>query len=414
VHLELGYISTGHARLHLFYAARAAQEAGLLHSVLTSFYLGRKWLPLAERMTQLSKRPVWQRLLLWRDASINEQNVVSLTSTELVSRLCMFTRNHIPSESSLRVWVERMNSVYYGKMANRHIKPPVKLVHSRSGFSRAIIPHAHEVGAKVLLEQSIAHQVFTRAIMEEEYEKWGIPAKNRIYARPEKEMEWDIEHSDYILTNSDFCASTIRPYTKRPETIRVVYTGVDVNMFKPSLEKPSDEFTLLFVGGTNIRKGVVYVIKAFRKLGLPAARLVILGSVSKDAPSIFHEFGDGVDYVPHVPHPKVPRIMASASVFVFPSLAEGSARVVGEAMASGLPCIVTPNAGSIIRNGVDGFIVPPRDVDALAEKILYLYENRDLRVEMGYAARARAVNTLTWEHYQSNLVQVYRDTLSRG
>ncbi len=403
-------ISTGHARLHLFYAAIGAQEAGLLHSMLTSFYLRRKWLPLAERMAKLSKRPVWRRLLLWRDDGLSEQNVISLGSTEVVSRLCMIARVKAPFES-VRFWLEKMDSLYYGRMANRHIRAPVKLIHSRSGFSRAIIPHAHKIGARVLLEQSIAHPLFARGIMEEEYEKWGVPDKHRVYAYPEKEMERDIECSDYILTNSDFCANTIRSYIKNPKAIRVVYTGVDVSNFSPSVTKNDDEFTILFVGAINIRKGVAYAIKAFRKLRLSNAKLLIVGGRSIDAPPIFDECRDRVKYVPHIPYSEVPKIMANASVFVFPSLVEGSARVVGEAMASGLSCIVTPNAGSIIQDGVEGFIVPPKDVDALAEKILCLYKNRDLVVEMGRAARKSAVNKLTWEHYQKNLIRVYKEIL---
>ena len=406
-------ISTGHGRLILFYAARAAQEAGLLHFLLTSFYLKESYFPLAKLMAKLSRKPIWRRLLLWRDDKIDEQNVVSLTSTEAVSRLCMFVRNNIPSEN-LHFWVERMDSVYYGKMANRHIKPPVKLVHSRSAFSRVIIPHAHKIGAKVLLEQSIAHPLFARHIMNEDYEKWGVPEKNRLYAYPEKEMMRDIEHSDYIVTNSDFCADTIRKYSKDSKKIYVVYNGVDIDAFRPSSKKRKDKFTILFCGTVNVRKGFAYVVESFRKLRLREAKLLIVGNKSIDAPSIFSEHRDCFEYMPHIPYSEFPKIMHRGSVFVFPSLSEGSAGVVAQAMASGLACIVTPNAGSIIRDGVNGFVVPPRDADALAQKILYLYENQDVCIEMGKAAREAVVNNLTWEHYQKKLVQVYEDILNRG
>jgi glycosyltransferase involved in cell wall biosynthesis len=78
-------------------------------------------------------------------------------------------------------------------------------------------------------------------------------------------------------------------------------------------------------------------------------------------------------------------------------------------MASSLACIVTPNAGSIINDGIDGFIVPLNDVNALAEKILHLYKNRELIIQMGRAARETAVNHLTWKNYQKNMVRVYKD-----
>jgi len=403
-------ISTGHARLHLFYAAIVAQEAGLLSSLLTSFYLKERWASLVEGLARLSKRAFWNRLMLWRDYRLNEQVVVSLGSTELVSRLCMLSKVRVPKEG-VRYLIEKIDSLYYGKMANRHIKHPVKLVHSRSGFSRAIIPHAHKIGAKVLLEQSIAHPSFTRDLLQEEYEKWKIPDSRRVYASPEKEMEWDIENSDFILTNSEFCADTIRRYLKSPKTIRVVPTGVDADHFRPTGAVRSREFRVLFAGSVDVRKGVVYVVEALKRLRLPRTKLLIVGSRSVDSPPIFSEKGVAIEYLQHVPYTGMPEVFGSADVFVFPSLVEGSARVVGEAMASGLCCIVTPNAGSVINDGVDGFIVPPRDVDSLAERIQQVYENPDLALEIGRSARKTVVERLTWKHYQENLIRVYTDLL---
>ena len=404
-------ISTGHARLHLFYAAIVAQEAGLLSSLLTSFYLKEKWASLVERLSKLSRKAFWKRLLLWRDYRLDEQVVVSLGSTELISRLCMWSKPRIPIKE-FRYWIERIDSLYYGKMANRYINQHVKLIHSRSGFSRAVIPHAHRIGAKVLLEQSIAHPAFTRKMLQDEYDKWNIPTKHRVYASPEREMEWDINNCDYILTNSEFCAGTIRQHLKRQKPILVVPTGVDTDHFRPTATERRREFRLLFVGNVDVRKGVAYAVEALKKLKLPRTKLLIVGKKSIDSPPVFDETNYAVEYLPHVPYTMMPEIFRSADVFVFPSLIEGSARVVGEAMASGLCCIVTPNAGSIISDGIDGFIVPPRDINTLAERILQVYENPDLAAEIGVSARKTAVERLTWRHYQENLLRVYMNILS--
>lgn len=88
-----------------------------------------------------------------------------------------------------------------------------------------------------------------------------------------------------------------------------------------------------------------------------------------------------------------------ADIFVYPSLYEGSAIAIYEALASGLPVITTPNNGSRITDGVEGFIVPIRDVEALKEKILVLYEDRELRETMGTNARKRA-EEFTWATYR--------------
>ena len=96
---------------------------------------------------------------------------------------------------------------------------------------------------------------------------------------------------------------------------------------------------------------------------------------------------------------------SKALVFVFPSLSEGFPKVVVEAMASGLPVITTPPVAERVRDGVDGFVIPIRDVKALKEKILYFYNNPDKAIEMGKNARQRA-EEFTWERYMENLIKI--------
>jgi glycosyltransferase involved in cell wall biosynthesis len=104
-----------------------------------------------------------------------------------------------------------------------------------------------------------------------------------------------------------------------------------------------------------------------------------------------------------VPQADLPKIYRSADVFVFPSLLEGMPLVVLEAMASGLPVITTPNGpGDLVRDGVDGFVVPIRDVDAIVEKLEYLRAHPEERLRMGQNARERA-KMFTWEHYRTKV-----------
>ena len=111
-----------------------------------------------------------------------------------------------------------------------------------------------------------------------------------------------------------------------------------------------------------------------------------------------------------MPHHEVHTYFQKSDVFVYPSLYEGSALAIYEALASGLPVITTPNSGSVVRDGVEGFIVPIRDVDTLKEKILLLYENKELREEMGQNARKRA-EEFTWTAYRQRLGTLLRQIL---
>ncbi len=91
---------------------------------------------------------------------------------------------------------------------------------------------------------------------------------------------------------------------------------------------------------------------------------------NKSMKGLFH-------HVPNVPYHQVHSVYRGADIFVYPSLHEGSALAIGEALASGLPVITTANAGSVVRDGEEGYIVPIRDVEALMDRILTLYLDRE-------------------------------------
>jgi glycosyltransferase involved in cell wall biosynthesis len=99
--------------------------------------------------------------------------------------------------------------------------------------------------------------------------------------------------------------------------------------------------------------------------------------------------------------------MQSSDVFVLPSLVEGRALVQQEAMSCGLPIIVTRNAGGedLVEDGKAGYLVPIRDPNAIANKLEQLFKNKDLLIEMGKAAKSKAL-TLSWSNYRERIVEI--------
>jgi glycosyltransferase involved in cell wall biosynthesis len=95
------------------------------------------------------------------------------------------------------------------------------------------------------------------------------------------------------------------------------------------------------------------------------------------------------------------------SVYVFPSRLEGSAKTIYEAAACGLPMITTREAGDVVRDGVEGIIIQPGDVDAIAAAIEHLYCHPEIVASMGAAARQRVVGNFTWDHYRTRLLGAY-------
>jgi glycosyltransferase involved in cell wall biosynthesis len=189
----------------------------------------------------------------------------------------------------------------------------------------------------------------------------------------------------------------------------VIPYAADTKRFRPdSIKRHGPSCTFLFAGGITQRKGIKYLLEAWRRVRRPGWRLQLLGPLPRD-PGPLHEYLDEVELLGRVGHDEVPARMAAADVFVFPSLFEGSAVVAYEALACGLPSIVTPNAGAVVRDGIEGFVVPPCDIEALADRMERLGADPELRAGLAVAARARALE-FDWPRYQAALIDALEKT----
>ena len=170
--------------------------------------------------------------------------------------------------------------------------------------------------------------------------------------------------------------------------------GVNLSAFK-QVSKIDNTFRVIFAGGMCIRKGVHYLLQAFAELNLPNSELMLLGAMNEEMAPFFKKYAGHYNYVGKVPQAELYKHYSQGSVFVMPSIEEGLALVQPQAMTCGLPIIATTNTGAedIVRDGLDGFIIPIRDVSALKEKILYLYEHRG-KEKMSASAK----NTFIWIH----------------
>jgi glycosyltransferase involved in cell wall biosynthesis len=157
------------------------------------------------------------------------------------------------------------------------------------------------------------------------------------------------------------------------------------------------------------RKGLGDLFAAMRLLNRTDVELVIMGT--PQAPLEFYrkEF-DGFVYEPSRPHAEVLELMRSCDVFCLPSIVEGRALVMQEAMSQGLPLIITPNTGGedLIDEGVTGFLVPIRRADQISEKIDWFAENRPALFEMSRAAQTKA-GRLTWDAYGKTIATAIVD-----
>jgi alpha-maltose-1-phosphate synthase len=186
--------------------------------------------------------------------------------------------------------------------------------------------------------------------------------------------------------------------------------AADTSRFVPATNKrDTSSCTFLFAGGITQRKGIRDLLEAWHRIRRPGWTLQLLGALPRNPAPLLRYLGE-VEHLGRVGHAEVPGVMAAADVFVFPSLFEGSAVVTYEALACGLPCIVTAEAGSVVRNGIDGFLVPSGNSEALAERMEQLGLDPDRRAGMAASARARA-EAFDWSRYHHALIDVIQDAL---
>ena len=189
--------------------------------------------------------------------------------------------------------------------------------------------------------------------------------------------------------------------------------GVALEEFFP-VPRADGVFRVIHCGLLSLRKGLPYLLRAFRELNLPGTELWLVGRVEPEMKPFLAAHRDG-SVVLKGAHPQwsLRWFYSQCSVFCLASVEEGFGLTIPQAMACGLPVIHTTNTGGadIIEDGVQGFEVPIRDVEALKEKILYLYENPEAREEMGRRARVRAVEALSWDRYGQRALAAYRDLL---
>ncbi len=212
--------------------------------------------------------------------------------------------------------------------------------------------------------------------------------------------------ADLLLVLSEKAEETFLAAGVPKEKLFRHQRGVDVKRFTPA-PNPPEIFRAVFVGALVQRKGVHHLLKVWSQLRLPRAELVLAGAAQEEIAPFLREYADdSVKVLGFVS--RVEDVYRSASAHIFPSSCEGSAKATYEAAACGLPQITTREAGDVVRDGMEGIVIPADDPEALAAAILRLHADADLRARLGAAARQRAVDTFTWEHFRTRLLEAYR------
>ena len=214
------------------------------------------------------------------------------------------------------------------------------------------------------------------------------------------------EDADSVICPSEWVRDDlVRNFGFSSERTAIVPYGINPGLF--SVRNEPVRGRILFAGTAELRKGIHYLALAAEKLvehGLHY-EFRVAGNVEQSVAN--RRQCRYLTFLGRVPRAGMTREFAVADLFVLPSLAEGSAETTYEALACGVPVVTTPEAGSVVRDGIDGRIVPSRDPEAVSNAIAEIVEDRQKREWMSRAARDR-VYDYTWERYGERLLAALR------
>ncbi len=296
---------------------------------------------------------------------------------------------------------------WYDRWAARHL-PNCEIFVGWSSYSLRALRRAKKLGAVTVLERGSTHIAAQRDLLREEAARWDLALPPDALPDPrivEKELR-EYEEADYISIPSEFVKRSFVEYgVPESKLIQVPY-GANLDKFH-RVPKSDNVFRVTHIGGS-IRKGTHYLLQALTELDLPNSEFVLIGTPDPVVERFLAAYPGRLVHLRGVPQTELYRHYSNSSVYVLPSIEDGFGMVVSEAMACQVPVICSANAGAcdIIHDGVDGFVVPARDVNALKERLAQLHGDELQCAAMGVAAQKRAAE-FTWERYGEQMLARY-------
>jgi len=270
---------------------------------------------------------------------------------------------------------------------------------------------AHRLGITTILDApSIHHQAQDRL--------HGFSEPRALHSRVLRVKDEEIALADHIVTVSPLATGTYIAAGVPRERMHSVLLGADTALFAParaSTRNERDDLVFVFAGAMIRRKGFDLLLEAFSHVRQadPGTRLEIVGPAGDASGALSGAAHAGISVLGPMSQPELARRFHGADCLVLPSRNDSYGMVVPEALAAGLPVIVSEMVGAreLVSEGVNGWVVRVDDVGALAERMLWCSRHRAEVRAMRQACLASA-ETATWGAYQQRLQAVIRATVA--
>lgn len=296
-------------------------------------------------------------------------------------------------------------TLVFDKCVSRYLKNiKYDILHGFSGSCFYSMSEAKKQGKICIVDQHDVYYKMSDPLIEDELKKNPNNLSSISYWPPHKgyhkRVDEELKIADYAFVPSTFSLKTFKDYGIAKEKLILMPFGIEADSIRKEIaSKERKEFKVGFIGSIGLRKGIRYLMEAVREIDNPNIKLYIAGSFQAKG-NILQEYRGYYNLMGYLSPSKKEGFISDLDVLVLPSLIDSFGIVILEAMAKGIAVIASENTGGpdIINNGNDGFIVPIRNTEAIKEKILYLYNNRQKRVDMGRKALEK-VSNFTWDRY---------------
>lgn len=267
---------------------------------------------------------------------------------------------------------------------------------------------AQDQGAAYVCYRNSTHIIYQDQILRHEYHKLDLPYAGIDPRIVGKECA-EYEAADAVLVPSAFARRSFIEHGMPADKIHAIPLGVDNSTYEKCASRDA-RFRILFVGQLSVRKGLHYLLQAFKLADLKDATLVLVGAEQPETQTLLERFPvSSIEITGPLSRPDVAAQMSRASVFVLPTIEDGFGLVMAEALACGCPVIATENTGAtdLYSDGEEGIIVPARDANALTQSLVRLYRDPGLRDEMAQKAVDRVRKIGGWDSFGDASVELF-------
>ena len=384
-------LSTYYSESTILSLARAAERAGVLAEVVTAFG------PRPTPGSRLASMPV-AGARLTRHAVRRYAGVPAASSS----------RAFVPGLVRSAAWrlgfgghgVDAAIGTRFDRAVARRLRGgPGDVFVGQPFLSLRSFERALALGMTTVLNHVNADAEVENAVIRAEAERLGVRPRTLWPDWVVRRVRAEVDAADRVLVPSPAVLGDLRRRGVPAEKLVLLRYGVDASSFGAAgpVRPAGAPIRVLYVGQVALRKGLPHLDAALGRCAHPVASARVVGPVvDRDIPRHTRR----LEYAGSVGADGVRAALAAADVFVFPSLAEGMARSVLEAMAAGLPVVATEPAGygGVVETGVNGFLVPPADPQAIADALDGVSADPSRAAAVGAAAR-RTAERLTWERH---------------